>query len=142
MTMQRNVFDRRGLTLVEVILALFIIAVAFLITMQTFGRGLFIHQEVVSQSQAALVAQAQMDALLRDSGSLGVSLAKAGTFPDEPKSIDASLLGLDQAAVDGYTWQVTVAPHDSQPALREVTLHLIWTDRGRERHMELVSLAS
>jgi len=140
--MQRSVFDRRGLTLVEVILALFIIAVAFLITMQTFGRGLLIHQEVVGQSQAVLVAQAQMDALLRDAGSLGVSLAEPGTFPDEPKPIDARVLGLDQAAVAGYKWQVTVAAHEGQPVLREVTLRLIWTDRGRERHMELVSLAS
>ena len=140
--MQRNVFDQRGLTLVEVILALFIIAVAFLITMQTFGRGLFIHQEVVVQSQAVLVAQAQMDALLRDAGSLGISLAEPGTFPGEPKPVDARLLGLDQAAVEGYTWQVTVAPHEGQPALREVTLRLMWTDRGRERHLELVSLSS
>lgn len=140
--MQRNVFDQRGLTLVEVILALFIIAVAFLVTMQTFGRGLFLHQYVVEQSQAALVAQAQMDALLRDAPSLGVSLAESGTFPVNPEPVDGAVLGLDQAAVDGYTWQATVAPHESQPGLREVTLHLIWTERGRERHIELVSLAS
>ena len=140
--MQRTGFDQRGLTLVEVILALLIIAVAFLVTMQTFGRGLFLHQYVVDQSQAVLVAQAQMDALLRDAPSLGISLAEAGTFPDKPEPVNGTVLGLDKAAVDGYTWQVTVAPHESQPGLREVTLRLIWTARGRERHIELVSLAS
>lgn len=140
--MQRNVLDRRGLTLVEVILALLIIAVAFLITMQTFGRGLFLHQHVAGGSRAVLVAQSQMDAVLRDAHGLGVSLAEPGTFPDKAEPVDGGLLGLEKAAVDGYRWQVTVAPHESQPGLREVTLRLTWTDRGRERHMELVSLAS
>lgn len=140
--MQRNVFDRQGLTLVEVLLALLIITVAFLITMQTFGRGLFLHQQIVGESQAVLVAQSQMDALLRDSRSLGVSLAESGTFPEKPEPVDGSLLGLERASVDGYTWQVTVAPYESQPVLREVTLRLIWMERGRERHIELVSLAS
>jgi Tfp pilus assembly protein PilV len=140
--MQRNVLDRVGLTLVEVLLALLIITVAFLITMQTFGRGLFLHQQVVGESRAVLVAQSQMDALLRDSRSLGVSLSKSGTFPEKPEPVDGSLLGLEESAVDGYTWQVTVAAHESQPGLREVTLRLIWMERGRERHIELVSLAS
>lgn len=140
--MQRNVLDQRGLTLLEVILALLIIAVALLITMQTFGRGLFLHQHVAGESRAVLVAQSQMDALLRDAQSLGISLAKSGTFPDRPEPVDGGPLGLDKAAVDGYTWQVTLAPHGSQPGLREITLRLMWTDHGRERHIELVSLAS
>jgi len=140
--MQHDVSDRQGLTLVELILALFILTVAFLIMIQTFGRGLFLQQEVAGQSQAMLVAQAQMEAVLRDAQGLGVSLSGTGTFPEEPKPVDAASVGIDQAAAEGYTWQATVAPHEAQPAMREITLRLMWTERGRERHIELVSLAS
>jgi|GEM_PF-2886822 len=140
--MQHTASDRQGLTLVELILALLILTVAFLIMIQTFGRGLFLQQQVAGQSQAILVAQAQMEALLRDAPGLGVSLSGAGTFPEEPKPVDAAAVGIDRAAAQGYTWQVTVAPHEDQQAMREITLRLMWTERGRERHIELVSLTS
>lgn len=99
----------------EVILALLIITVAFFIMMQTFGRGLLLHQHVVGQSQATLVAQAQMDALLRDAPAQGISLAEAGTFPAEPRPLNAASLGLDDGAAEPYRWQVSVEPHEGQP---------------------------
>jgi len=116
--MQHTMSDRQGLTLVELILALLILTVAFLVMMQTFGRGLFLQQQVVGQSQALLVAQAQMDALLRDPSVHGVSFAKTGTFPEDPKPIEAAKLGINKAGAQGYRWQVTVAPHEDQPGLR------------------------
>jgi type II secretory pathway pseudopilin PulG len=140
--MQHSVSDRQGLTLVELILALLILTVAFLIMIQTFGRGLILQQQVAGQSQAMLVAQAQMEALLRDASGLGVSFSRTGTLPEDPKPVDAAAVGINPDAAEGYTWQVTVAPHEDQPEMREITLRLVWTERGRERHLELVSLAS
>jgi competence protein ComGC len=137
--MRHTVAHRQGLTLVELILALLIIEVALLIMVQTFVQGLYLQQHVAGQSRALLVAQAQMDALLRDAPGHGVSLAETGTFPKEPRPVEAEALGLDEAATEGYRWQFTVEPHEEEPALREITLHLIWTERGRDRQVELVS---
>ncbi|MCK5557729.1 MAG: hypothetical protein KAJ01_05095 [Candidatus Hydrogenedentes bacterium] len=140
--MRHTISHRRGLTLIELILALFIIEVALLIMVQTFVRGLYLQQHVASQSRATLVAQAQMDALLWDASAHGVSLAKTGTFPEEPRSIDAAALGLDEVAADRYRWQVTIDPRGDEPRLREIMLRLIWMEHGRNRQIELVSLGA
>ena len=140
--MRHAAAHRQGLTLIELILALFIIEVALLIMVQTFVQGIHLQQQVASQSRAALVAQAQMDAVLRYASAHGVSVPETVTFPEEPRPLDAAALGLDESAVEGYRWQVTVGPHNEDPRLREVALRLTWTERGHDRRFELVSLCA
>jgi len=71
-----------------------------------------------------------------------VPLAREGTFPETAQPVDAAVFGLEPSAVEGLEWQVSVALHGEEPALREVTLHLVWTSGGRQRSLELVSLAA
>jgi Tfp pilus assembly protein PilE len=140
--MRRTVTHRQGLTLVELILALFIIEVALLIMVQTVVRGAQLQQRVASETRAALVAQAQMDAVLRYASAHGVAVPDTVKFPEEPQPVNAAVLGIDESAVEGYRWQVTVRPHGNDPKLREMVLHLIWTERARDRQFELVSLCA
>jgi Tfp pilus assembly protein PilE len=140
--MRHTVAHRQGLTLVELILALFIIEVALLIMVQTFVRGTYLQQRVASESRAALVAQAQMDAVLRHASARGVAVPDTVNFPENPQPLDAAEIGLDESAVEGYRWQVTIRPHGTDPNLREMVLRLIWTERERDREFELVSLCA
>jgi Tfp pilus assembly protein PilE len=140
--MRHTVAHRKGLTLVELILALFIIEVALLIMVQTFVRGTYLQHRVASESRATLVAQAQMDAVLRYASVRGVATPDTVHFPENPQPLDADALGLDESAVEGYRWQVTVRPHGTDAKLREMELRLIWTERERDRELELVSLCA
>jgi hypothetical protein len=105
-------------------------------------QGLHLQQRVVNESRAVLVAQAQMDAVLRHASLQGESLPQSGVFPKEPRPVDANALGLDGAAVEGYRWQASISPHEGRPRLREITLRLMWMEHGRDREIELVSLAA
>jgi len=140
--MSQNPIRRQGLTLVEVVIVLLIVQVALLVSVQTFVRGLHIHQQTAGRSRAALVAQTVMDALLRDASAQGVSLAATGTFPESPQPVNGAALGLEPSTVEGLKWQVDVAPHGESPVLRELTLRLVWTAAEREKQFELVSLAA
>lgn len=140
--MRHTVAHRHGLTLVELILALFIIEVALLIMVQTFVRGTHLQQRIVSESRAALVAQAQMDAVLTYASAHGTPVTDTVEFPEEPQPVQAAVLGVDESAVEGYRWQATFRPHGGNPRLCEIVLRLIWTERERDRELELVSLCA
>ncbi len=140
--MRHTVAHRQGLTLVELILALFIIEVALLIMVQTYVRGTHLQQRMVSESRAALVAQAQMDAVLRYASAHGAAVPDTVKFPEEPQPVQAVVLGVDESAVEGYRWQATFRPHGEDPQLCEIVLHLIWTEHARDRQFELVSLCA
>ena len=140
--MKLKLKGRRGLTLVEVIVVLLIVGVALLISSQMYMQGLHIQRYAADRSRAALVAQTIMDALLRDASAQSVSLAKEGTFPEEAQPVDAAAFGLEPSAAKGFKWQASVAPHGKSRALREVTLRLVWTTGGRQKRLELVSLAA
>ncbi len=140
--MKLKLKDRRGLTLVEVIVVLLIVEVALLISVQTYVQGLHLQRDTANRSRAALVAQTIMDALLRDAAGLRVPLAREGTFPEETQPVDAATFGLEPSAVAGLEWQASVARHGESEVMREVTLRLVWTVAGRQRQIELVSLAA
>jgi prepilin-type N-terminal cleavage/methylation domain-containing protein len=133
---------RRGLTLIELIVALLVLHVVLLILVQTIVSGLQTERSMSDTAQAMLVGQAAMDAVLRNAASQGVSLVRPeGVYPAVPIPVDAELLGLDPAAVEGFKMQTTVAPHEGSDALREVTVSLTWKAKERDRHIEFVSLA-
>ena len=140
--MKLKLKERRGLTLVEVIVVLLIIEVALLISVQTYVQGLHLQRDTANRSRAALVAQTIMDALLRDAASLRVPLAREGTFPQETQPVDAAKFGLEPSAVEGLQWQASVARHGESRTMSEVTLRLVWTAGGRQKQLELVSLAA
>jgi len=133
---------RPGLTLVEVLVVLLIVEVAILISVQTYVQGLHLQRYTAERSRAALVAQTIMDALLRNASAHRVPLAREGTFPETAQPVDAAAFGLEPSAAKGLRWQVSVALHGEPRALREVTLRLVWTSGGRQKQLELVSLAA
>ncbi len=140
--MRHKLKGRRGLTLVEVIVVLLIVEMALLISVQTYVQGLHLQRSTAERSRVALVAQTIMDALLRDASAHRVPLLRQGTFPEEAQPVDAAAFGLDPAVVKGLGWQASVAPHGESNVMREVTLRLVWTASGRQKQLELVSLAA
>ncbi|MCD6287520.1 MAG: type II secretion system protein [Candidatus Hydrogenedentes bacterium] len=133
---------RRGLTLIELIVALLVLQIVLIVLVQTVIRGMQAETRIDEKTRAALVAQAVMDGVIRNPAGLKVALADPGTYPDKPVAVDADLLGLDPQAVQGFEWQTIVARYEGSDALREVTVSLSWKSRERTRRFNLVSVMS
>jgi type II secretion system protein I len=119
--------DTRGFTLIEVLVALVLLSVAVVATLQLFGGGLRLARTAGDQMEATLLASAK--------------LAEAGL--EDPQE------GVVEGTEGDYRWvrRVTLdqdlLPAAADPAklnpvrLARVSVDVRW---GRNRHVELVTL--
>ena len=119
----------QGMTLIEVLVAFVVLSLTMAVVMQIFSGGLRNARLAETYSRAVFLAESKLAAV-------GVEQPLA---PGE---------GSGQLGVD-LRWRVTVGPYDDNSAadrlmlpvrLYQVRVRVNWSERGRERQIELVSL--
>jgi prepilin-type N-terminal cleavage/methylation domain-containing protein len=121
-TSRRNQFVRRsGVTLVEVLAALVLVAIVLPVVMQGLTLSMRAASRARHQAEAARLAEAKLNELLvlRDTS----ILTGAGDFGEH---------------WPGYAWRSESATRDH--GLYEVTVTVAWTERGQERTASLSTL--
>ena len=123
--LRSNRTNNDGFSLLEVIVALAIMAMGFVTVLQLFSGSI----RSVSLSEQYLkgtsLAHSKLGALEVNNYSV---TEYEGTFPDEKK----------------YRWQLEISPHNSplnskenNIQLSEVTLNVLWEDSGKTRNIQL-----
>jgi prepilin-type N-terminal cleavage/methylation domain-containing protein len=126
---RRAVFPQRGFSLIEVLVALAIVALVLVATAQVFGAGVLVHATANGTDTALALAEDK--------------LAAAG--------VDAPLRsGISEGVFAGrYRWRRTVSRYaDPESAdlpeppyrLYRVAVEVAWRDGWRERHAALATL--
>ncbi|MFH1776493.1 MAG: prepilin-type N-terminal cleavage/methylation domain-containing protein [Candidatus Omnitrophota bacterium] len=105
-------------TLVEILIALSILAVGILGLVNLFPVGLDATKQTVDISTAAIVAQRRIEEIKADGYNQSITYdGTNGNYTEYPN----------------YTWGVTVVPHGMTNNLRIVTVNVTWTFRGQPR---------
>lgn len=113
-----------GFTLLEVMIALAIVAIALVTLLALGNRSIGIHARLQRMTQATLLAQRQMTAVeIRERASKSEPQAEEGTF--EPP-------------FEGYRWR-TAYEETPVPSVRMVTVTVAWGDEARNERVDLNS---
>ncbi len=95
---------RRGLSLLEVLVAASILAIGLLVALETIGRSARAAQEVEDRTRALLFARAKLEEILKE------PVLQTGT--DQGEGVDTST---------DYDWQATIEPSE-HPSLVLITI--------------------
>ena len=114
-----------GFTLLEVMVALAIIAFAVVTYVHSQNLGIALLNESTSVTVATLLAQGRMVAL--ESSDLPSSLEREGTF-DEPEYV-------------AFRWKERVVS-TPLPSIVEAHVEVYWDDNRGRRNVELITLVS
>ncbi|MEE9258828.1 MAG: prepilin-type N-terminal cleavage/methylation domain-containing protein [Nitrospinaceae bacterium] len=120
--------DNEGFSLLEVIVALAIMAVGFVTVLQLFSGSI----RSVGLSEQYLKAVTLANSKFSQLELLGFNTDElSGTFSDE----------------ESYRWEVEINPYDSplnnpekNISLSEIILNVFWNDSGKARNIELASI--
>ena len=112
--------NRKGFTLVEVLVALVVTVTALTIIAQGFSTGA--RASTVSQNvtRAAFLAQGLVADL--ETGELSLDRGEGGTFEEEPD------------------FSYEIVPQADEPGTTRITITIRWEERAQERSYELVRL--
>ncbi len=121
--------DAQGFSLLEVIVALSIMAVGFATVMQLFSGSIKSIDLSDEYLKAVALANHKMDELELDDF---LTEEFSGEFENEPN----------------YSWKLDLAPYDNEALndeeeniqLAQVTLNVLWNSRGKERNVEIVTV--
>lgn len=112
--------SNKGFTLMEVIVAIAILSISFVMVMQLFSGGLRASRASCDYTRAVVHAQDKMDEILSD------PVMDSGEFED------------------GFQWssviQPFLEPEDSDFMIFKIILHVSWQDNARGKSLKLVSL--
>lgn len=113
--------NRSGLTLLETLVALAILAIGIVGVLQAFSSSLMATREAESYSTAAVLA-----------GQVASQL-------DRQTSIDSDKLSGTFEDASGYSWEASIESPDSNGLMRtEITVS--WGTEARPRHFDMVIL--
>ena len=122
--MKRVFFNNKGFSLLEVMIALAIIAIALVSLLGLSNRSILIQDRIQKLSRATLLAQQVMSEL-------------------ELKVVDSSSIGIEQEEVfeepfSEFRWRID---YEATPiaTVRQVTVTVLW---GKPEHNEQVQLVS
>ncbi len=152
---------RNGFTLIEVIAALGVLAVATSIIISLFLSSLKLSESSRAERVAAGFAQQQLSDILANpanyswpdlaKGAPGTPTVLAlkgqtqnapyaceqpGVMPDEPRA-----LSKEQSFYENFTWQAYASLPQQDAAYIEITIAVHWKNRGKEQAFTLTSVA-
>lgn len=113
----------RGATLIEVLVAISLLAIVAAGIFSFYATGMFTRQEAASLAIATELAQAHMEELI------------AHPYNTKPEGDDP---GVDSAGVPGYRWTAEMTP--TAPGLSQGTVTVSWVQTGRQRQVTLTTL--
>jgi general secretion pathway protein I len=112
----------RGFTLLEVMVALVIIATSFVVLLHSRNQSVLMADDARHITEATLLAAQKMTEI------------ELGGFPD---------VGEDEGEFGdefpGYRWKGQVSEVPTYDFIREVRLSVLWGELGKERSVDLVS---
>jgi len=109
----------RGMTLLEAVVALTIVALAGVAALATVGAELRGAERGQRAIEAAALAQEQL---------VQLSLVRAGDLQPLPDSLRH---GQFPGALQGYAWEANARALPDEPNVYQVTVAITWQDRGR-----------
>ena len=107
--------SRRGLTLIEILISVAILASAVVFIMQALARGAYALSLGSNQMRAYTFASAKM-------ADLEVALSQEAAIDEE---------GSTPSSRDQFRWRVAMSPVDDEPQLQLVTLTIEWNQGPR-----------
>ena len=120
---------KKGFTLLEVLLALVILAGSIIAIMQAFSAGMFASTEAENIELAIGVAQAKLENIYGTSG---------GTSNELSHSVSAE--GFTGGVYSNQNFQIQVATDTNNPQRVDVTVY--WTTKGGDTSIKLTTLVA
>ncbi len=114
--------DRRGFTLLEVLVSLAILSITLLLTYQVLSGAI----AAEDRSERWTVASCLGETLVRES---------TAVWPETGESS-----GKFAAPIDSYSWKRSIVPA-AHPDAREVHVTVTWSSEGREEQVTLAGVA-
>jgi prepilin-type N-terminal cleavage/methylation domain-containing protein len=114
--------NARGFTLMEVLTAVILVAIVLPVTMAGISLAAGLAGTARHEAEAAALAHSKLNELQATRGWQNGNLS--GDFGD---------------AYPEYRWTATLAPWQAS-ALQQLDLQVLWTFRGRERHVDFSTL--
>lgn len=116
--------SNRGFTLLEVMIALAIVAIAMVTLLGLANRSIAVNARLQKITQATLLAQGKMN-------EIEIAASQGGTGTTEQS-------GTFDTPFDGYRWEV--AYQDTPlPSVKEVIVTVLWGDRQKNEMVDLTS---
>lgn len=120
---------KKGFTLLEVLLAVVILAGSIIAIMQAFSAGMFASMEAENVELAFGVAQAKLENIYGTSGGIA----------DEPRH-SVSNDGFAGGVYSNQNFQVQVATDNNNPERVDVTVY--WSTKGGDTSIKLTTLVA
>jgi prepilin-type N-terminal cleavage/methylation domain-containing protein len=127
--------NRRGFTLLEVMIAMSIVAIGIVRCMQTFTASLSLQDRASRQTRAVLYARAAMDALLFEP-----EIRNRSRRCLDPSREGFVLCSEVRAAESGDGVDLRMFNEDSEFGLRYLKVDVAWEDGRGKKSYELKSL--
>ena len=113
----------RGATLIEVLVAISLLAIVAAGIFSFYTTGMFTRQEAANLAIATELAQAHMEELI------------AHPYTTKAAGDDS---GADSTSAPGYRWTAEITP--TAPGLSQGTVTVSWVQTGRQRRVTLTTL--
>lgn len=128
----RTKSDERGFTLLEVLLAIALLAIALPILLGLRNFDLELQERASELTAATLLAQEKLvETELAGQYSIGET---TGDFPNVPLGVQATVQAVPRAV--GYKWKRTIAPTQLE-LIREIRIKVSWLRGGLEEAVEV-----
>ena len=122
--MKATGISNRGFTLLEVMIAMAIVAIAMVTLLGLANRSIAVNARLQKITQATLLAQGKMN-------EIEIAASQSGTGTTEQN-------GTFDSPFDGYRWEV--AYNDTPlPSVKEVIVTVLWGERQKNEMVDLTS---
>lgn len=138
-----------GLTFIEIMVALCILAISLTVLMHSQGRSVDLGAKANSADTAAFLAQMKMEEIQLEAQRKGIDSVREeergefdrDLFPGYRWEYRLSAVALPLVGATGGTQesQMKMIQGFLEKAIRQVNLKVIWQDAGREKEFELVT---
>jgi general secretion pathway protein I len=131
-TVTRTAFNENGFTLLEVLLAIALLAIALPVLLGLRNFDLDLQDRAAELTAATLLAQEKL--LETELSGLYAIGETVGDFPNVPLGTQTTIQAIPRAV--GYKWKRTIAPTPLE-LVREIRIKVSWPRAEREEAIEV-----